>query len=429
MSLAAGFSLAPAPAVDDGWGERSRGYCREHARHEHAEWRGEGGWGDWYGRGAWGGRGWYQDQGYGYDTCSDNASRSSRRPCSPSRRPRRPLDSGPDDPRSDGRGGSRRRCLSSVGVGGRGSAFACDLRLGLLGGVIDVDNGCLVGLHDSRGYPRCAMVTRGEWLRRYELTLDAGGPVAGPGGPPHGYPATPVDSRFPGGGRGRCGPSPSGAPGLSAADGPPLLAITLPDWGVPPGPPVPIPWAKWEGQHGEVLDTDVPDDCASDGGVTGTESCGTSVTAIDRSPRSGDGTISRPFLGPGGPAVDPSTSPVDEAWLAGGDLVDVVRATGLRDGWAEAQAKITSASARKRPPSWLRCLERITKWVDAAPLPSPVAEARMPPWASCSLACLGSPTPSGSSGLSPGARAANLFRVSPPCCAGDRWSETQARAG
>ena len=175
-------------------------------------------------------------------------------------------------------------------------------------------------------------------------------------------------------------------PDLSAADGPPLLAITLPDWGVPPGPPVPIPWAKWEGQHGEVLDTDVPDDCASDGGVTGTESCGTSVTAVDRSPRGEGGSSSRPFLDAGGPAVDPFTSPVDGAWLAGGDLVDVVRATGFRDGWAEdeivrAQAEITSASARRRPPSWLHCLERATRWVDVAPLPSPVAGARMPPWA------------------------------------------------
>ena len=168
--------------------------------------------------------------------------------------------------------------------------------------------------------------------------------------------------------------------------GPPLLAITLPDWGVPPGPPVPIPWAKWDGQHGEVLDADVPDDCASDGGFTGTESCGTSVTAVDRSPRGVSGSGPRPFLDPGGPAVDPSTSPVDEAWLAGGDLVDVVRATGCRDGWTEdeivrAQAKITSASARRRPPSWFHCLEKATRWVDVAPLPSPVAEARMPPWA------------------------------------------------
>ena len=74
------------------------------------------------------------------------------------------------------------------------------------------------------------------------------------------------------------------------------------------------------------------------------------------------------------------------AWLAGGDLVDVVRATGLRDWWTEdeivrAQAKITSASARKRPPDWLCFLERVTQWVDATPLPSPFAEARMPSWA------------------------------------------------
>ena len=108
--------------------------------------------------------------------------------------------------------------------------------------------------------------------------------------------------------------------------------------------------------------------------------------AVDRSPRGEGGSGPRPFLDPGGPAVDPSTSPVDEAWLAGGDLVDVVRATGCRDGWTEdevvrAQAKITSASARKRPPSWLYCLARATRWVDVAPLPSPVAEARMPPWA------------------------------------------------
>ena len=161
LPLAAGFSPAPAPAVDDGWGERSRGYYGEQARHGRAEWREVDGWDGWYGRDAWGGRGWYQGQGSGYDTGSDDASKGSRRPRSPSRRPRRPRDSGPEEPHSDGRGGSRRRRLSSVGVGGRGSAFACNLRLGLLGGVTDVDGGCLVGLHDSRGYPRCAMVMRG----------------------------------------------------------------------------------------------------------------------------------------------------------------------------------------------------------------------------------------------------------------------------
>ena len=66
--------------------------------------------------------------------------------------------------------------------------------------------------------------------------------------------------------------------------------------------------------------------------------------------------------------------------------MDVVRATGDRDGWTEdevrrAQAKITSASARKQPPRWFHFLERATKWVDVAPLPSPVTGARMPLWA------------------------------------------------
>ena len=133
-----------------------------------------------------------------------------------------------------------------------------------------------------------------------------------------------------------------------------MLAITLPDWGDPPEPPAPVPWAKWGGGHGDVLDTDVPSDCDSDGAVTHTESCGSSCTAVARSPRSGRDTAPCPYLDPGGPAIDPSTSPVDEAWLAGGDLVDVIRATGLRDGWTEdgilrAQAKVKSASARKRP--------------------------------------------------------------------------------
>ena len=120
--------------------------------------------------------------------------------------------------------------------------------------------------------------------------------------------------------------------------------------------------------------------------MTHTESCGSSCTAIARSLWSGRDTAPRPYLDPGGPAIDPSTSPVDEAWLAGGDQADVIRATGLRDGWTEdevlrAQAKVTSASARKRPPDWLHCLERATEWVDVAPLPSPVAEARMLSWA------------------------------------------------
>ena len=111
---------------------------------------------------------------------------------------------------------------------------------------------------------------------------------------------------------------------------------------------------------------------------------------------------SRPSLGPGSDAVDLSTSPVDGAWLAGGDLVDVVRATGDRDGWTEdevrrAQAKITSASARKQPPRWLHFLERATEWVNVAPLPSPVTEARMLPWAKDLLLARVSRVPSAAS--------------------------------
>ena len=99
--------------------------------------------------------------------------------------------------------------------------------------------------------------------------------------------------------------------------------------------------------------------------------------------------------------MDPSASPADEAWLAGGDLVDVIRATGFRDGWTEdevlrAQAKVRSASARKRAPDWLHCLERATEWVDVAPFPSPVAEARMPSWAKDFLLARVSRAPSSS---------------------------------
>ena len=65
--------------------------------------------------------------------------------------------------------------LLGCAVGRGGSAFACNLRLGFLGGVIDVDDGRLIRLHDSRGDPRSAMATRDEWFRRYQLTADGGG--------------------------------------------------------------------------------------------------------------------------------------------------------------------------------------------------------------------------------------------------------------
>ena len=220
------------------------------------------------------------------------------------------------------------------------------------------------------------MVTREEWLRRYQL--GAGEEEAFPcdGVSACEPPVAPVDDRRT---DGTLLPDP---PDQSDAGGPPLLAITLPDWGVPPGPPLPIPWAKWEGGRGEVLDTDVPSDCDSDGVVTHTDSCDSSCTAVARSPRGRRAAPPRPYLDPGGLAADPSASLAGEAWLAGGDLIDVVRATGFRDGWTEdeilrAQAKVRSAAARKRPPNWFHCLERATEWVDVAPLPSPVADARI----------------------------------------------------
>ena len=146
---ATGASPTPAPSDNRSWG-----YYGERERREHAEWHGEGGWGDWRGRGGWGGRDWWESRARSYDTGSDDASRVH--PRSPSGRPRRPDDSGPDDTRSDGLGGSRRRRLSAAGVGGGSSAFACGLRLGVFGEVVDVDDGCLVRLHGSRSNPRSA---------------------------------------------------------------------------------------------------------------------------------------------------------------------------------------------------------------------------------------------------------------------------------
>ena len=95
-------------------------------------------------------------------------------------------------------------------------------------------------------------------------------------------------------------PSSPAVPGRATPADPLLLAITLPDWGVVPGHAIPIPWAKWRGRHGEVLDTDAPDDCTSDGGVTETESCASAVTGLDLSPRGEDRFGPRPFLEPGG---------------------------------------------------------------------------------------------------------------------------------
>ena len=157
--------------------------------------------------------------------------------------------------------------------------------------------GCLARLHDSRGNPRSATVTSDEWLRRYQLAADEEGTAFDTGVSPRVPLAIPADARRPG------GASPPDPPDWSAAGKAPLLAITLPEWGDLPEPPAPDPWAKWEGGHGDVLDTDVPSGCDSDGEVTHTESCGSSCTAIARSPRGDRGTAPRPYLDPGGPAV------------------------------------------------------------------------------------------------------------------------------
>ena len=94
----------------------------------------------------------------------------------------------------------------------------------------------------------------------------------------------------------------------------------------------------------------------------------------------------RPGLAGGADTADSPDQIGTAAWRAGGDLIDVIQATGLRDGWTDddvrlAQAKVRAAASRKKPPKWLHALERATVWVDAAPYPSPVADARMPRWA------------------------------------------------
>ena len=67
-----------------------------------------------------------------------------------------------------------------------GSAFAHCFGLGLFGEVVDVDDGRLVRLCDSRGYAGCGLVTRDEWLRRYTETVDMRRPGFGPVATPPG---------------------------------------------------------------------------------------------------------------------------------------------------------------------------------------------------------------------------------------------------
>ena len=377
------YIARPAPAPDEPRDERRDDRRERSARHEPGGRHERDERIDRDNRRAWDERNGRRERGDSYDTrYSDRYGRGYR---PRSRHPRRTREWSSSESRSDGRGDRRRR-LSAAREGDGGSAFARCFGLGLLGEVIDVDDGRLVRLCDSRGYPACGLVTRDEWLRRYTGTVDMRRPGSG-------HLATPPGSRSAEGSGGHAGktcgspalPSPR-APGHLAPGVPLLLALTLPDWGVPPGSSVPIPWSKWQGQHGEVLDNDVPDDCTSDGGASESESYA-SVAAGKALRSGGDGESDpRPCPGSGNDAADPVTSPVDEAWLAGGDLLDVIRATGTRDGWTDveirqAQAKVRAASSRKEPPRWLDHLEEATKWVAVAPLPSPVAEARMLPWA------------------------------------------------
>ena len=233
--LAAVSSPASAPDPSGRRDERLSDQRERGSRHGRREWRDQDGWGGWDDRDAWDGRDGRRERGDGYDTGSDDGyGRSGRLR---SRRPRRSCDWSSGGSRSDGRGGPCRRRLSITGGRGGGSAFARFFRLGLLREVIDVDDGRLVRLRDSRGYPGCGLVTRDEWLRRYTQTVD----VRGPGTRP--VVALPGACSAEGGGERvgeACGlpalPFPP-APERLTPTAPPLLAITLPDWGVPRGPP------------------------------------------------------------------------------------------------------------------------------------------------------------------------------------------------
>ena len=145
---------------------------------------------------------------------------------------------------------------------------------------------------------------------------------------------------------------------------------------------------------GDALDTDVPGSSttgAATSRATSTESARTDPPGppgdgggADWIPRGPDG---RPTYWSSPP---PDLSPAGEARRlarrGSGDLLDVIAATGDREGWPtdevlRAQAKVREAWQRRVPPKWLDCLEKATRWVDTGPLPSPVAEARMPEWA------------------------------------------------
>ena len=182
-----------------------------------------------------------RERGDGYDTGYSDEYERGYRPRS--RHPRGTREWSSSESRSHGRGDPRRR-LSTAREGGGGSAFTRCFGLGLLAEVIHVDDGRLVRLCDSRGNPGCGLVPRDEWLRRYTETVDMRRPGFGPM-------ATPPGSHSAEGSDGHAGetcgspafPSPR-TPGPLAPGVPPVPALTVPDWGVPPRSSVPIPWAK-----------------------------------------------------------------------------------------------------------------------------------------------------------------------------------------
>ena len=161
-SLLAAVS-SPAPALDPSGqhDERRDDRRKRSSRHGRRECRDRDGWGGWDDREAWDGRDDRRERSDVYNAGYDDGYGRRYRPRS--RRPRR------------SRGWS-----SSSGEGGGGFAFARCFGLGLAGEVIDVDDGRLVRLCDSRGYPGCGLVTQDEWLRRYTQTVDMRRPGSGP---------------------------------------------------------------------------------------------------------------------------------------------------------------------------------------------------------------------------------------------------------
>ena len=110
---------------------------------------------------------------------SDRSRERRKRSRHTRRRPRRNRRKDSSDSRSSGRS-SERRGLSEPPVALFGSAFRTRLGSALRGRIIDVEEGPLVPLTDSRGRQGCGLVTAAEWLRRYADSDHGAGEGAGP---------------------------------------------------------------------------------------------------------------------------------------------------------------------------------------------------------------------------------------------------------